>query len=68
MRCEAVFHDIYNRDPDGVAFCPYRISPLGAHIDHQHGKINGIGTHETLLRENEIYREVYESQKKGAEL
>ena len=32
------------------------------------GKINGIGTHETLLRENEIYREVYESQKKGAEL
>jgi len=42
MRCEAVFHDIYNRDPDGVAFCPYRISPLGAHIDHQHGKINGI--------------------------
>jgi len=32
------------------------------------GRINGIGTHETLLRENEIYREVYESQKKGAEL
>ena len=34
----------------------------------EEGKINGMGTHETLLCENEIYREVYESQKKGAEL
>ena len=42
MRCEEVFHDTYNRAPDGLAFCPYRISPLGAHIDHQHGKINGL--------------------------
>jgi galactokinase/galacturonokinase len=42
MRCEEVFHDTYNRDPDGLAFCPYRISPLGAHIDHQDGKINGL--------------------------
>ena len=25
-----------------MAFCPYRISPLGAHIDHQYGKINGL--------------------------
>ena len=31
------------------------------------GKINGIGTHEELLKNNEIYREVYESQQKGAE-
>jgi len=29
-------------DPEGVAFCPYRISPLGAHVDHQFGHINGI--------------------------
>lgn len=29
------------------------------------GKINGIGTHEELLKTNAIYREVYESQKKG---
>ena len=42
IRCEDVFHQIYNRDPDGLAFCPYRISPLGAHIDHQYGKINGL--------------------------
>ena len=29
------------------------------------GKINGIGTSEELLKTNEIYREVYESQMKG---
>lgn len=31
------------------------------------GKINGIGTHDELLKNNSIYREVYESQQKGAE-
>ena len=29
------------------------------------GKLNGFGTHEELLKTNEIYREVYESQVKG---
>lgn len=29
------------------------------------GEINGIGTHEELLKNNEIYREVYSSQVKG---
>ena len=31
------------------------------------GKINGIGTHEELLKNNEIYKEVYESQTKGGD-
>ena len=31
------------------------------------GKINGIGTSEELLKTNAIYKEVYESQKKGEE-
>ncbi len=30
------------------------------------GRINAIGTHEELLASNSIYREVYESQQKGA--
>ena len=30
------------------------------------GKINGFGSHETLLESNEIYRTVYESQLKGS--
>ncbi len=29
------------------------------------GKINGMGTHEELMKTNEIYRDVYESQIKG---
>ena len=31
------------------------------------GKIDGIGTSEELLKTNEIYREVYESQMKGGD-
>ena len=31
------------------------------------GRVNGFGTHEELMKSNEIYREVYESQQKGAE-
>ena len=29
------------------------------------GRVHGFGTHEELLRDNEIYREVYESQTSG---
>ena len=36
------YTNIYHHEPEAVAFCPYRISPLGAHIDHQFGKINGL--------------------------
>ena len=32
-----------------------------------HGTVVGIGTHEALLASSEIYREVYESQRKGDE-
>lgn len=39
------------------------------HADHiivmEDGRIDGYGTHEELLRDNEIYREVYESQTSG---
>ena len=42
MKCTELYHEIYNRDPEYAAFCPYRISPLGAHIDHQLGRINGF--------------------------
>lgn len=31
------------------------------------GKINGVGKHEELLKSNNIYKEVYESQVKGSE-
>ncbi len=42
MHCEEKYFEIYGKEPEAVAFCPYRISPLGAHVDHQNGKINGL--------------------------
>lgn len=42
MRSEEVYEQYYHQKPSEIAFCPYRISPLGAHIDHQYGKINGL--------------------------
>lgn len=42
MKCVEVYEGLYHKEPFDVAFCPYRISPLGAHIDHQYGKINGL--------------------------
>lgn len=42
MKCAEIYEQFYHKSPDGTAFCPYRISPLGAHIDHQFGKINGF--------------------------
>ena len=42
MKCTEVYEQFYHKSPEAVAFCPYRISPLGAHIDHQFGKINGL--------------------------
>ena len=42
MRCETLFTELYHRDPVETAFCPYRICPIGAHSDHQYGKISGL--------------------------
>lgn len=41
MYCEDRFREIYNREPE-TSFCPYRVCPLGAHIDHQYGPILGF--------------------------
>ncbi len=42
MKCIEKFEEIYKKSPEGVAFCPYRICPLGAHSDHNLGKITGL--------------------------
>ena len=42
MLCEQHFFELYRKEPTDVAFCPYRICPMGAHSDHQHGKITGL--------------------------
>ena len=42
MECIAKFESIYRKSPEDVAFCPYRVCPVGAHSDHQYGKITGF--------------------------
>ena len=42
MYCVEKFAQVYRRDPADVAFCPYRVCPMGAHSDHQFGKITGL--------------------------
>ncbi|MBE5743460.1 MAG: GHMP kinase [Clostridiales bacterium] len=42
MNCVKEFENIYKKEPEGVTFCSYRVCPLGAHIDHQLGKVTGL--------------------------
>ena len=42
MKCVEVFQRTYYKNPEKISFCPYRICPIGAHSDHQHGKITGL--------------------------
>lgn len=42
MFCERKFEEIYHGTPDALAFCPYRVCPIGAHTDHNLGKVTGF--------------------------
>ena len=42
MLCEQRFFELYHRDPEGLRFSPYRVCPIGAHSDHNLGKITGF--------------------------
>lgn len=42
MKCEDKFRQIYGKEPSALSFCPYRVCPVGAHSDHQFGKITGF--------------------------
>ena len=42
MLCEEKFLETYKHLPSGISFCPYRICPIGAHSDHNLGKITGL--------------------------
>ncbi|MBQ2901179.1 MAG: GHMP kinase [Agathobacter sp.] len=42
MRAADKFNQIYHTDPTYHTFTPYRICPMGAHSDHQYGKITGL--------------------------
>jgi len=42
MNCVQAFETIYKSAPHATSFCPYRVCPIGAHVDHQYGKITGL--------------------------
>lgn len=42
MNCIEKFEEIYHKAPTSIAFCPYRVCPVGAHSDHQLGKVTGF--------------------------
>lgn len=42
MNNSELFISIYHREPQEVVFTPYRICPLGAHVDHQLAAITGF--------------------------
>lgn len=42
MNAVEVFEKTYKKTPLNTAFTPYRICPIGAHSDHQLGKITGF--------------------------
>ena len=42
MKCTERFKEIYKREPEALAFCPYRVCPIGAHSDANLGKITGL--------------------------
>lgn len=42
MKCCEQYRKIFRREPESIAFCPYRVCPIGAHSDHNLGKINGL--------------------------
>ena len=42
MTVKEAFENLYHRPPQDVAFTPYRVCPIGAHVDHQLGKISGF--------------------------
>ena len=52
------FEQIYLKAPDMHSFCPYRVCPLGAHSDHQFGRI-------TRLAINKGIHIVYKAKNNG---
>ena len=42
MVLSEAFESVYHHAPSHTGFCPYRVCPLGAHVDHNLGKITGF--------------------------
>ena len=63
MTCTELYKNIYHKDPDHLSFCPYRISPFGAHIDHQLGRINGLAIDKGMDDVIARFRQTFDKRK-----
>ena len=43
-----------NREYDNTVFCPYRICPLGAHVDHQWGRVTGFALNKGITMKFDV--------------
>ena len=58
-KIELTFEKTYKKPPANTAFCPYRICPLGAHSDHQLGKITGLAIDKGIIHVGFAMHEQY---------
>ncbi len=42
MNATEKYIKVYHTEPTSISFCPYRVCPVGAHVDHQLGKVTGF--------------------------
>ena len=42
MNATERYQALYHSEPESISFCPYRVCPVGAHVDHQLGKVTGF--------------------------
>lgn len=42
MQAVQLYRETYRSEPLDAAFCPCRVCPIGAHVDHQHGLVTGM--------------------------
>ena len=42
MNQQELYAKYYGGEPEYHIFSPYRVCPLGAHVDHQHGLVTGF--------------------------
>ena len=42
MKVKQAYIDLFGHEPQYHIFSPYRVCPIGAHVDHQHGLVTGF--------------------------
>lgn len=58
MEYDEIFKKFFSGiTPDNKVFCPYRVCPIGAHIDHQFGIVSGLAINEGIYLYYKVRKE-----------